>query len=245
MISYNGSISVNPPYSYWEYKWSFWNFGEDTDWAQIWQKPREFWDADDRDLWDWDVAVWDSENVQELYLISHDKTRRIFLRRKFNPYTSGQYWSSWWYSIQILKLRGFDAWNLHNFSNPTEDLWVYDWQVDTRACDKWQFFDCHWDSVSSNNVGYQGYRLPSDNEDWWVNLFDEKLDILDWNLEVYPIKDQDLAWGDTNQQINPYFKLTITAWLSNHLFSNRNWWGTWWFTYTLENIFDTKGFYIQ
>lgn len=232
-----------PPYSYWEYKRSFWNFWVDTDGTKIWQKPGKVWDADDRDLWSWWIAIWDPDNIQELYLISHDKSRRIFLRRKFTPYPEGtNYGSSGWYTIQILKLRWFDAGNEHNFSNPNLDLWTFDWQIDTWACDVSQYFDCSWASIWDP---YQKYHLSSGVNNWWVDLFDEKLNILGWNIEAYPIKDQDLAWQDESQQINPYFKITITAGLSNHLISNRNWWGTWGFTYSLENIYDTKGFYIQ
>ena len=250
------NVKYEPPYSYWEYKRSFWNFWRDTDWSHIGQKPARVWDADDRDEGVWDIAVWDPENVQELYLISHDKTKRIFLRRKFNPYTPAQastLWSSWWYTIQILKLRWFDAWNNHDFKwNPSSDVWIYDWQIDTWACDAWQYFVC-WLRLPSQeddpyNIHYPGkvpYFRPVDLNDWWVNLFDDKLNILNWNIELYPVKDQELAWKEVNQHINPYFKITITAWLSEHLFSNRSWWGTWWFTYSLENIYDTKGFYIQ
>ena len=236
---------LKAPYSFWEYKRSFWDFWVDTDGTRVGQKDGIVWDADDRDLGVWGVAVWDPENVQELYLISHDKTRRVFLRRKFNPYSEQDaklYWSSWWYTVQILKLRWFDAWNQHTFSNPSADLWVYDWQVDTWACDAWQYFTCKWKALWSP---YNNYNLPKDLNDWWVDLFDEKLNILDWNIEVYPVKDQELAWKEVNQHINPYFKITFTAGLSDHLFSNRNWWGTGWFTYSLENIYDTKGFYIQ
>ena len=235
-----------PPYSFWEYKRSFWDIWDDTDWARIWQKPKKFWDADDRDKGSWSVAVWDPDNVQELYLISHDWKRRIFLRRKFNPYTEAEaenYWSSGWYTVQVLKLRWFDAGNNHDFSNSnTTDLWIFDWQIDTWACDKWQYYECHWSSIWEP---YANYNIPENIDDWWVDLFDEKLNILKWNIELYPVKDQDLAWKDIGQQINPYFKITLTAWLSDHLFSNRNWWGTWGFTYSLENIYDTKGFYIQ
>ena len=234
------------PYSFGQYQQSFWNYWIDTDWVHIGQRPPQVGDADDRDLGVWSEAIWDPTNVQELYLISHDKTKRVFLRRKFNPYTEKEaqlYWSSWWYTVQILKLRWFDAWNLHTYSNPAVDLWVFDWQVDTWACDAWQYFVCNWSGIS-----YPWdvvYNLPSDIDDWWVNLFDEKLNILEWNIEAYPVKDQEFAWKEVDQHINPYFKITITAWLSDHLSSNRNWWGTWWFTYSLENIYDTKGFYIQ
>lgn len=233
-----------PPYSFWEYKQRFWNFWVDTDGSKVWQKPARVGDADDRDLGSWPIAVWDPDNVQELYLISHDKTRRLFLRRTFHPYPEdSNYWSSGWYSIQILKLRWFDAGNAHDFKSKDFDLWTFDWQIDTWACDSSQYFECDW-----SNIQYPWsivYKTPKDIDDWWVDLFDEKLDILSWNIEVYPVRDYELSWKDENQQINPYVKIMINAGLSNHLISNRTWWGTWGFSYSLENIYDTKGFYIQ
>jgi hypothetical protein len=38
------------------------------------------------------------------------------------------------YTLQILKLRGFDAGNKHNFDT-SNSSGVYDGKIDTRACD--------------------------------------------------------------------------------------------------------------
>jgi len=78
--------------------------------------------------------------VQELYLISQDGTRRIFLRRTLldsgdrngDGIISGD--TEYFYTIEMLKLRGFDAGSDHNF-NTSSSSGVYDGKIDTRACD--------------------------------------------------------------------------------------------------------------
>jgi len=50
------------------------------------------------------------------------------------------------YTLQILKLRGFDAGTHHDF-DPTDSSGVYDGNIDTRACDYAQGFICHGSGV--------------------------------------------------------------------------------------------------
>ncbi len=45
------------------------------------------------------------------------------------------------YTLQILKLRGFDAGRTHSF-DAENDNEVYDGQIDTWACDYGQHFNC-------------------------------------------------------------------------------------------------------
>ena len=232
------------PYSYGQYKRTFWSYWEDTD-----NDGNIVGDADDRDYGNWQEAISNPTSIKELYLISHDWSRRIFLRRYLHEYTWSDKTNFWtgYYWIQMLKLRGFDAWSKHQF-DAASDSWVFDGQIDTWACDHGQMFECTWNALktaTSSTELYPWYKLPGSKDDWWVDLFDEKLNITDWNIEIYPVKDPDLAWAEMNQQINPYIKISLTAWLSEHLSSNRNWWGSWWFEYTLETVFDTKGFYIK
>jgi hypothetical protein len=151
-------------------------------------------------------------------------------------------YGSWYYWIQMLKLRWFDAWSTHKV-DAASDSGVFDGQVDTWACDIDQMFICTWADV--NTTIYPWFKLPGSIDDWWVDLFDEKINILNWKIDIFPIRNPDYARARLEQQINPYIKISLTAWLSDHLASNRNWSWTGNFQYTLENIFDTKGFYIQ
>lgn len=79
-------------------------------------------------------------------MISHDKTRRLFLRRTLKEYKDRNGVVSTGYTIQILKLRGFDAGRKHAFK-AEEDLEVYDGRVDTWACDYGQKFSCKGDDI--------------------------------------------------------------------------------------------------
>ena len=90
----------------------------------------EVGDSDDRDLGIGPVAI--PENPQEIYLISHDGQRRVFLR--INETEN-------WRTIQILRLRGFDAGSDHTFNS--EDPKTYDGEIDTWACDYGQGFNCN------------------------------------------------------------------------------------------------------
>ena len=67
-------------------------------------------------------AIEDVHNVQELYLISQDGASRILIRRALlesgdrnNDGTTGNVDGELLYTLQILKLRGFDAGNNHDF----------------------------------------------------------------------------------------------------------------------------------
>jgi hypothetical protein len=133
--------------SYGQYKAMFWNMGKDTDGQGKFnlineQRDERFTnvgDADDKDLGKGPVAFSDL-HPKELYLISHDGTRRLFLRRKqickdsSNPETCS-------YTIQMLKLRGFDAGSEHKFE--AADSKTYDGEIDTWACDAGEGFICN------------------------------------------------------------------------------------------------------
>lgn len=229
----------NWPLSYWQYKHSFWDYGRDTDHISLSWKEPYVGDSDDRDLWSWDAAIIAPKNVKELYLISHDGNRRLFLRRALKPYNANNGLTWDYYTIQILKLRGFDAWKNHNF-DAANDPTVYDGQIDTWACDYWQFFTCGGKEIPT----YSWYNLPNDRDDWWVDLFDEKLNITDWNIQLSPVKDSNYAWTENEQQINPYIKITLTAQLNKWISSNYLWKDVD-VSYTLQNLYDTRGFYIQ
>lgn len=164
---------------------------------------------DDYDNWDFNVAIPDNNSVQELYLISKDKKERLFMRRKFMwnaSYTwvdlSKNYKVDRLYGIQILRLRGFDAWKDHDFNS----LWMYDGKIDTWACDYSKGFICGGNSVW---WAYGNYKLPFNVDDWRVDFFPANLTVSSWNIEINPNKDPALAWNDLNVQINPYIKINL------------------------------------
>ena len=66
------------------------------------------------------MAIADSENIPELYLISNDKRSRVYFRRKLveqvDINNNGTYQPfERLYVVQMLQLRGFDAGAKHSF----------------------------------------------------------------------------------------------------------------------------------
>lgn len=191
--------------SFWQYKLQFWDVKWNADWAWWCQ-----WDDDDTDLWRWIDAILDNGDVKELYLISKDRKKRIFLRRKkVREEDFDMDWSSSWtweklYKLQILKLRWFDIWSWH-------ELWkkwvsVNDGKIDTRACDAKEWFVCKWDGIWS---WYPWYFLPKDENDWWADLTSDDISISQLNFAIFPSKNYDYAWYESDFQIAPYVKMQL------------------------------------
>ena len=149
-------------------------------------------------------AIVDDNNIQELYLISHDGKNRLFLRRKLYTWDNDYYQ----YKIQMIRLRWFDAGREHNFDKITE--WSYDWKIDTWACDTSMWFIWSWDSLS---WAYSEYHLPADADDCWVDLTYWTTNIMTRNLSISPKWDPDLYWAEESRQINPYMKIMIVNWV--------------------------------
>ena len=149
-------------------------------------------------------AIEDSDNIQELYLISHDWKRRLFFRRKLTNQNSGYAQ----YRIQMLRLRWFDAWQQHNFDKLS--LGSYDWQIDTWACDTSMWFIWNWSGVW---WAYSGYHLPENENDCRIDLTYWSTSIFAWNLDISPVDDPDLYWSDQSRQINPYMKILVVNWV--------------------------------
>ena len=227
--------------SYGQYKQFFWDMKNDTDGQSIAEgKPKEVGDSDDRDEGTGPIAIGQPKNIQELYLISHDGTRRLFLRKHLKTFKNLKGELSTGYTIQMLKLRGFDAGKAHRF-DAEHDNEVYDGQIDTWACDAGQKFSCNGKEI----LNYSWYYLPKDADDGWVDLFDDNLNIIHWNIQIAPVKNPDYAWAEEKQQINPYIQISLTAGLNEHLWANKLWWSTNGYQYTLQNLYDTRGFYLK
>lgn len=173
------------------------------------------WSDDDVELWDFvnktiDIdAIEDSENIQELYLISHDWTRRLYFRRKLAREDEVEGTKYKQYKIQMLRLRWFDAWRMHNFENVPENKWLYDWVIDTRACDYSMWFEWHWNPIDVSWWAYENYRLPQDKDDCREDLTQWSTSLFAWNLSISPRWDADLYWANESRQINSYMKIMI------------------------------------
>lgn len=169
---------------------------------------------DDEELWNIannnDIkAIRDKDNVQELYLISHDWKSRLFFRRKLEREDKNNYAQ---YRVQILRLRWFDAWQNHNFDSPSE--WLYDWKIDTWACDASMWFYPK-NTSTSNSVwwAYKQYFLPQDEDDCWTDLTYGKTNLYTWTMAISPTWDPELFWADQERQVNPYMEMLIVNWV--------------------------------
>ena len=165
------------------------------------------WDSDDENLWRSNIdAIQDSNNIQELYFISHDWKSRLFFRRKLihidETVNNGGYYTQ--YKIQMLRLRWFDAGQKHSFEITDDNLWLYDWVIDTWACDSWMWFEWHGTDVW---WAYSGYKLPLDVDDCWVDLTHGATTVSVWNMWISPVTDSELSWADQTRQINAYMKI--------------------------------------
>ena len=188
--------------SYWEYTLQFWDVNKNAD--GVWWCR---WDDDDADIWKWPISIWDNLSVKELYLISKDGKKRVFLRRKliYSWDLNNDWVTDNWeklYKIQVLKLRWFDLWSWHNWN------WkfAYDGKIDTWACDKAEWFVCHWQDIWA---WYTGYYLPNDINDWWQDYNITDLSIGDLTFKIYPTKLPNLSWQDDSYQISPYMVMNL------------------------------------
>ena len=195
--------------SYGEYAQQFWDRKKDVD-----SIPGVVGDSDDENVMLGPPAILNATGVQELYLVSPNHEQRMFLRRALvesgdwnhDGVVSGD--NEFLYTIQMLKLRWFDAGDHHNFSWSTSSG-VYDGQIDTRACDISQWFVCHGSPVGTDI--YSWYRLPQDADDGRVNLFDQDTTISDRNIILYPDTDPTYAIRNDSTQITPYFTISLQS----------------------------------
>jgi len=200
------SLQENKIQSFGEYTAQFWDLRLNGDGK--WGCKN---DSDDIDLWKWPIAIWDNKNVKELYLISKDTKKRIFIRRKKlyeEDFNHDGIISAWerLYWLQLLKLRWFDFWTWHN----GKWKYAYDGKVDTWACDKEEWFKCKWQDLSS--LWYAWYKLPEDVDDGWQTMTITDLNILDMKLTIYPTKNPNLNWKDNWWLIYPYIVVNLKTW---------------------------------
>ena len=185
------------------------------------------WDWNDLDLWrplnDDIEAIQDANHIQELYFISHDWKRRLFFRRQ-NVASEGEKPQ---YKIYMLRLRWFDAGRKHKFSNvSSENVGLYDWKIDTWACDTSMWFVWHWESVDDGWV-YKDYYLPLNWDDCRIPLTYWSTTISARNIWISPTVDSDLYWNGDGQnealhQVNAYMKILTVNWVYLPYYTNRS-----------------------
>lgn len=209
-------------------------------------RPSVVWDEDDENMWIWPDAILDSTWVQELYLISPDKTQRIFLRRiLIESWDWNWDWIISWdteyrYNIQILRLKWLDAWSNHDF-DINNSSWVYDGVIDTRVCDMDYWFICNWSGVWNT---YSWFKMPSDQNDWRANLFPKNITISDRNISAFPTQDPNYS-RKSPLKINPYFTINIKSKLYWEIWQKRIGDSIETFSLSLQTTFNTKWVYTK
>ncbi len=229
--------------SFGQYFWQFRDVKNDVDSiAGAWN------DDDDENIMKWPSAIENTNNVQELYLISQDGTSRILIRRKLiESWDWNNDWIISWdseklYTLEILKLKWFDAGNNHDF-DINNSSGVYDGKIDTRACDYTQGFICNGSGI---HWMYSGYNLPLNENDGRVNLFQKNITISNRSISISPNKNPQYALAENNTQINPYFTLNFTSKLYGQIRQKRLGMASIdEFQTTIQTTFNTKNFYIQ
>ena len=206
-------------------------------------------DDDDENVMKWPSAIEDITGDQELYLISQDGKSRIFIRRALvesgdfnNDETPWSGDSEKRYTLQILKLRWFDAGNNHDF-DVNNSSWVYNGKIDTRTCDYAQWFVCQWSGIGNL---YPWYNIPLDQNDGRVNLFQKNITISDRNIIIFPTKNPQYALAENSAQVNPYFTVNITSKLYGQIRRKRlGMQNIDAFQLSLQTTFNTKNFYTK
>lgn len=222
----NWNSQIWNPQRYWEYSFQFidYNWDANGDLWIIWDEDWNWniiWDDDDEFLWAWPIAFNNGTDLKELYLIWWNKKSRTLFRWNVNldpdaPATAGGCntvdwitftWSWCLWTIEMLKLEWKDWWMDHNklIADLTQSDWVIDtWLIDPDYC--WWITD---------KVAW------SDNVNYWVPIFPDTLNIIDFKVLLYPNIDSTLAWKQTNNI--PYAKVHISMLPSRKSKINLKW----------------------
>jgi len=208
--------------------WKYWRVQSYGQYAALFTDVNEWssnmvWDWDDEEVWyllNEDVnAIEDSNNIQELYLISKDWKSRLFFRRKLVKYD----WENALFKIQMLRLKWFDAGREHKFQDSVwmGDRGIYDWKIDTWACDASMWFEPK-NKYDDHNIwwAYSGYYLPSDVDDCWIDLTYWSTTVTARNISISPLWNADLYWARQGRQINDYIKILIVNWVYMPYYNN-------------------------
>lgn len=186
-----------------------------------------FWDEDgdgnlENDADDYFIAIWPTafsgsthpNKVQELYLINKEGDKRTLFRWTvtadpdapasatcdvaINPENPS--WNGCLWTIEFLKLDGFDYGYDHNpwAQNATDYQW--DGKVDTWLIDE--------DFTPGNSTPV----AESSATEYWQKIFPDTIHVSRAEFFLYPNKDLEYSWRDTdpNIQVAPYVQIRLT-----------------------------------
>jgi len=204
-------------YGQYAYQFIDFNSNADNDW---WDEDGDgsfLGDDDDEYLGAWPSAFASSWAVDEIYLLSSDWKQRTFFRFhvKNDPYRPTWATCTWFtsepslisgsgclWNIEVLKLKWVDWGNDHNKNS--WDTTEYDGIVDTWIYD-----------TETYGVG-EIVAFAWTDEDYWVSLFPEDVNVKNIEFFLYPNKDMEYAWKENDVSINiaPYLriKIILTPW---------------------------------
>ena len=231
--------------------WSVWSIQSYGQYKALFTDVKEWvpnivWNWDDEELWrplsGSIKAIRDSDNIQEIYLISRDWKNRLFFRRKLIK----QDGDNVLFKIQMLRLKWFDAGRKHSFDDISTNRGVYDWKIDTWACDASMWFEPKLENKTEGNSvwwAYSWFYIPQDVDDCWIDLTYWSTTITAWNISISPLWDADLYWSNPNNQINDFMKILIINWVYMPYYNAPMAQSIWDFKVPLQTTFNMKDFY--
>ncbi len=209
------------PQRYGEYSFQFIDYNSNAD-SDLWDEDWDdliIWDDDDEYLGNWPSVFTGWTNVKELYLISADKITRTFLRLNYILDPNAPSWttctsSDWWktytwtwclWQLEMLKLHWVDWWLNHDKTTVDSDWSQYDWVIDTWLINK----DFVWKSDYSSSNAVIAW---SNNINYWLPMFSNNINVVDFKVYPYPNKDIKKAWKDNSvwTNVSPYVRLDLT-----------------------------------
>ena len=205
--SFDGTIqsidTSNRPQRYWQYAANFYTYKTDADGVN-----GVIGDYDDEDPGFGPVAIPDNGKPKELYLIKRTSSgvERMIIKNEIiqdgAATCNGIDMTKCRWQLEILKLQGSDEGLNHDLS------WsgVYDGIIDT-----WR---CHPDySCAGYEVNWS--KLPIGTGSEFVPLLPPTISVLNWQLDVAPIKDGNRSWRERQYSQAQSVRLTVTLWWSN------------------------------
>lgn len=216
---------------YRQYSGQFIDYNSDAD-SDVWDEDGLsistygwfFGDDDDLFLGIWPEAFDPSWRVQELYLINKNTNERTLLRWNvlLDPFapttasctgTQNMTWSGCLWTIEILKLNWLDKWYDHaEYSNQP----VWGASENDGVIDTWVIHEDYDPNYWNNSIGAytnMDYMLAHNGWDgYWQSLFSDKVHVKDIEFYLFPNKDPELSWRDSDPtlRVAPYVQLKMT-----------------------------------